>query len=113
MTDKTRKPLTEEHKRNISIAKMGVKLGPHSDERKAKISEALRGNSNRSGKPQSEEAKMLISEKNSGKKFSEEHKRKLSEAKLGKPKSEEHRLKMAESQRRRREKENEEKQNDN
>ena len=44
------KKRTEETKRKISIAKMGKKRGPMSDEQKNKISSSLAGNTNASGK---------------------------------------------------------------
>ena len=55
-----RKPFTKEHKRKMSISKMG--------------------NENSLGKIHTKEHKRKISESLKGRKFTEEHKRKISEA---------------------------------
>jgi hypothetical protein len=44
------KPKTEEHRKKLSAAKLGKKLGPHSKETKRKISEARKGVSNKQSK---------------------------------------------------------------
>jgi hypothetical protein len=84
-----RKPLSEEHKKNLSISqKIRFENAPapmlgrcHSEESKIKISKAHKG------KPKSEEWKRKIGEANKGrvspnkgKKFTDDHRRKLSES---------------------------------
>lgn len=86
-----------------------------SEERKRKMSEAMKGNKYFQGKKHSEETKRKISlgsqgnHSNLGRKFSEEHKRKIAEAKMGEKNpffgrkhSEETRRKMSEAAKRRR-----------
>lgn len=79
MKGKKKKPFSEEHKRKLSEARMGVKpwntglkLGKMSEEQKRKISIA------NTGKVQTEEAKMKVSIANKGSKRSEEVKKKMS-----------------------------------
>ena len=43
MSDSARKPKTEEHRKNISLGKSGLKKGPPSTEHKNKISQSLTG----------------------------------------------------------------------
>lgn len=63
----------------------GKKRKPFSEEWKAKISDATKGESNPMfGKKHSEESKRKMSEVKKGKKLSEEHKRKMSEVHKGK-----------------------------
>lgn len=59
--------LTEEHKRNLSIARKGKKLPPFSEEHKRKIGEANKGRSTWT----------------KGIKFTEEHKHRISESHMG------------------------------
>lgn len=68
------KVLTEEHKRNLSLAHIGLK---HSDEWKAKMSARLLG------RPLPEEHRQAISDGKTGVKFSEEHKKNISISKSG------------------------------
>lgn len=70
------------------------------EEVRKKMSVAMRGNTNGTGHPCSEEKKKKISEAQKGRKFSEERKRHLSEAKKGKshaPCSEETRKKISDA----------------
>jgi group I intron endonuclease len=79
---------TEEAKRKISIASLGI---PRSEETKRKISEGNKG------KPKSEEHKRKLREANLGKKLSEETKRKIGDSQRGIKLSEECRLRMRET----------------
>lgn len=83
--------LSEESKRNIGLGHVGIKF---SDERKKKISLALKG---KKRKPLSEEHKRKISEGGKGKSKpkSAEHRRKISEAQIGRVWSLESRAKMS------------------
>jgi group I intron endonuclease len=69
----------------------------HTEETRAKLSAALKGNSRKKGKIMSEDVRRKISESKTGKTFTEERKRNMSEARKGKPHSEEHRQKISES----------------
>jgi len=70
----------------------GGSNGRHSEETRAKISEALKG------KKHSEETRAKMSAANKGKKLSEETKRKISEAREGKKHSEESKRKISAAQ---------------
>ncbi len=72
---KMRIPKSEEHKAKISAARKGQKRGSLSEETKAKISAVHKG------KTFSDETRAKISAANKGRIFSEEHKAKLSAAK--------------------------------
>lgn len=63
-------PLTEEHKKALSVANKGKTL---SDEHKEKLSKA------HTGKKQSDETKRKLSESHTGKTLSEDHKKKIGE----------------------------------
>ena len=86
---------TEESKRKISEAHKGKKL---TEETRKKLSEAKLGEKNPFyGKKLTEETKRKMSEAKLGKKLTEETKRKLSEAKLGTKHTEETKRKMSEA----------------
>ncbi len=72
--------LSADVKARMSKSRTGLKL---SEDRKQKISEAMKGNRNASV-PCSDDKKKKISEANKGRKRSEETRRKMSEKKLGK-----------------------------
>lgn len=62
------KHLSEEHKQKIGKAHKGKKRGPHSEETRRKISEAMRGDKNpMKGKHPSEETRKKLSEAGKGK----------------------------------------------
>ena len=101
-------PLSEEHKKSISIANKGripwnkdLKTGPLSESHKKKISISKKGklcgveNPN-FGKPRSEETKRKISESEKGKVVLEETKQKIREKLKDIPLSEEHKRKISE-----------------
>ena len=68
---------TEEHRKNMSLAKMGKKRMPHSEESKKKISIKLLGNKNRLGSTVSNETRQKIRMAIRGTKLSSEHKEKI------------------------------------
>lgn len=75
------KPLSKEHRDNMSRARMGKKI---SEETKKKISFALSGpKSPKFGRPLSDETKRKLSEINKGKTVSEEIKQKISKSTSG------------------------------
>lgn len=94
---------------NLSDGTNFRRIGPHSDETRAKMSESSKGKSHstetraklsesKRGKPKSAETRAKMSESRTGKKrkpFSAEHRAKLSESKRGKTLSEETRAKMS------------------
>ena len=99
-----RKSISEETKKKISDAKLGMKMGEL-----AKLNHAARMKDNNpfKGKNHSDATKALIGSYHKGVPLSEEHKKKISESGKGKkksntsnmkkPKSEEHKKKMAEA----------------
>lgn len=86
------KEFTAEHKRKMSEAKKGRKLGPLAEETRRKMSESHKG------KGFSDETKRKISESLKGKYHSAETKRKMSKAQKGKTLTAETRRKISEYQ---------------
>jgi 5-methylcytosine-specific restriction endonuclease McrA len=87
---------TEEHRKNLSIAQIGKKRGPMSEEHKRKISEGNKGKN--VGKIRSEETRQKLSAAHTGKslgEYSEEHRANISKALKGKEKSESHRANIS------------------
>lgn len=81
--------MTDEHRRKLSLAKMGKKRGPHSQETKKKMSAAS------VGKPKPYEARQNMRVAQTGKKLSEETKKRIGEAGRGRVKSEETRRRLS------------------
>lgn len=75
VSDETRRrmsqPRTEEHKRNLSLSRLGKKRKPFTAETREKMRQS------KLGKPLSEEHKESMRKANLGKTLSEEHKRKI------------------------------------
>jgi len=77
----TGKKLSEEHKKKLSLAKIGRKL---SEETKEKIRLSSIGNKSRTGKTNSEEHKMAVRKNRIGKKASKETREKIVNLRKGK-----------------------------
>lgn len=82
------KPLTEEHKLNLSIAGRGRIVSEETREKLRKLF---------IGKPRPKHVVEILIKANTGKKASYETKQKMSKARSGKPKSEAHRAAMSKS----------------
>jgi len=86
---------TEEHKRNISIARSGTKL---SEDHKQSISDSMKGEKNHFyGKKHTEESLKKISDSLKGKGTSDWQKKRVSETHLGIPLLEEHKNKISDA----------------
>jgi len=96
----TKDHLTEEHRRNVSLAQTGKKKKPHSEQGKRNISAARKGQpAHNKGKPMFEAQKKLMSQIRSGTKSSDETRAKISAGLRGRVQSPETRAKMAEKRR--------------